>query len=73
MVQLMNKLELRQAICLCMTGLLNGPGGVKSFKKVDVSPAEPEFAIEVVTDDPFNLKNPGAVRRYRVTIEEITE
>lgn len=69
----MNKLELRQAIYLSMTGLLNGPGGVKSFKKVDASPADPDFTIEVVTDDPFNLVDPDAVRRFRVVIEEITE
>lgn len=69
----MNKLELRQAIYLCMTGLLNGSTGVKSFKKVDASPAEPDFTIEVVTDDPFNLTDPGAVRRYRVRIEEISD
>lgn len=69
----MNKLELRQAIYLSMTGLLNGPDGVKSFKKVDPSPADPDFTIEVVTDDPFNITDPDAVRRYRVTIEEITD
>lgn len=68
----MNKLELRQAIYLSMTGLLNGSGGVKSFKKVDATPADPDFSIEVVTDDPYNLADPGAVRRYRVKIEEIT-
>jgi hypothetical protein len=69
----MNKLELRQAIYLSMTGLLNGPTGVKSLKKVDASPADPDFTIEVVTDDPFNLADPDAVRRFRITVEEITD
>jgi hypothetical protein len=69
----MNKLELRQAIYLSMTGLLNGPTGVQSFEKVDGTPAEPDFVIEVVTDDPFNVTDPGAVRRFRVIVEEITD
>jgi hypothetical protein len=67
-----NKLELRYKIYTSLTGLLNGPTGVKSFKLIDASPAEPDFAIEVVTDDPYNLTDPGAVRRFRVTIEEVS-
>lgn len=69
----MNKLELRQAVYLSMTGLLNGQTGVKSFKKVDATPADPDFTIEVVTDDPYNLADPEATRRYRLVIEEITD
>lgn len=69
----MNKLELRYEIYKSLAGLLNGPTGIKSIEMIDASPAEPDFGIEVITDDPYNLTDPGAIRRFRVRVEEVTE
>jgi hypothetical protein len=68
-----NALELRYRIYQSMTGLLNGPTGVKSFKLVNATLTQPDWTIEVVTDDPFNLTDPDAVRRFRVKVEEIID
>lgn len=66
----MNKIELRYAI---QKGLLGkyGPEGVKSAEPVGPDPAEPGVVIEVVTDDPYNIINSQAVRRFRITVEEV--
>lgn len=65
----MNPLELRYEI---YSGLVNRnrPPALISAEKLSPVPGEP-VAIEIVTQDPFS--HPGASRRYRVTIEEITE
>ncbi|MFE0472644.1 hypothetical protein ACFW2V_13615 [Streptomyces sp. NPDC058947] len=66
----MNKIDLRYAI---QKGLLGkyGPEGVESADLVGPDPGEPGVVIEVVTDDPYNVTDPMAVRRFRVTVEEI--
>lgn len=68
----MNKIELRYAI---QQGLLGkyGPEAVESAELVGPDPGEPGVVIEVVTDDPFNIANPEAVRRFRVVVEEIED
>lgn len=66
----MNKIELRYAI---QQGLLGkyGPEAVESAELLGPDPAEPSVAIEVVTDDPYNITDPEAVRRFRITVEEV--
>lgn len=64
----MNPLELRHEI---HNGLVNRnrPPTLISAEKLSPVPGEP-VALEVVTQDPFS--HPGAIRRYRITVEEIT-
>lgn len=68
----MNKLELRYAVYKSMASLL-GSTGIKAFELVDATPADPEFTITVVTDDPYNISDPDAVRRYRIKFEEVAD
>lgn len=66
----MNKVELRYAIQRALLGKY-GPEGIEAAELIGPDPAEPGVAITVVTDDPYSLGNPEAVRRFRVTIEEV--
>jgi len=65
-----NPLELRTAI----RGFLNGVSRPRRvFGRAELVPPIPgePLAIEVEVDDPF--ASAQATRRYRITIEEITE
>lgn len=66
----MNPLELRYEIYKPLAELVSTEGPLAHIEKLSPVPGEP-VAIEVTAQDPFS--HPGAVRRYRVTIEETTE
>lgn len=68
----MNRIELRYAIYQALIGP-GQPAAIKSAVLIGPVPAEPGAVIEVTTDDPFNIADPDAVRRYRVTVEEVTD
>jgi hypothetical protein len=65
-----NKIELRYAIQKALLGKY-GPEGIESAELVGPDPAEPGVVIEVVTDDPYSPTDREAVRRFRVTVDEI--
>jgi hypothetical protein len=66
---IVNALELRYEIYKSLIGL-SKPAVFVSAERVPPVPGEP-VAIEVVTDDPYSV--PKRTRRYRVTVEEITD
>lgn len=68
----MNKIEVRYEVYKMLTGE-HRPEGVKAAELVGPDSAEPGAVIEVTTDDPFNILDRNATRRYRVTVEEIPD
>jgi hypothetical protein len=66
----MNKIELRTAVRDLLLGKY-GPEEIEEVEFVGPDPGEPGVTLEVVTDDPYNLTDATATRRYRVTFEEI--
>ncbi|NJP50104.1 hypothetical protein HCJ93_08465 [Streptomyces sp. SBST2-5] len=63
----MNALELRYAIFKALSGL-NQPASIRSVRLVNATLTQPEWFIEVITDDP---RDPDDARQYRVKVEEI--
>jgi hypothetical protein len=64
-----NALELRYEICKALRAIGRFTA-IKSVKLINATLTEPDWAIEVLTEDRADTER---VRRYRVTVEEITD